>query len=135
MIPSCVLHLLSQSRPSVLGLDEVRLLSHEVQLLPLPSLSHHLFASSSLHFLVAVFLRFRACVLPPPPLPVLVLNDVHLLSRDAQHSLRRTMERYSAACRLILVAASTCQVGQNEMRLRWNRTCEAECAQGWFVSG
>lgn len=42
--------------------------------------------------------------------PVLVLNEVDKLSREAQHSLRRTMEKYSASCRLILCCNSSSKV-------------------------
>ncbi|KAL4350859.1 hypothetical protein AHAS_Ahas10G0184100 [Arachis hypogaea] len=38
---------------------------------------------------------------------VLVLNDVDKLSREAPHSLRQTMEKYSAYCRLILCCNSS----------------------------
>ncbi|XP_042437740.1 replication factor C subunit 5 isoform X1 [Zingiber officinale] len=41
---------------------------------------------------------------------VLVLNQVDKLSREAQHSLRRTMEKYSASCRLILCCNSSSKV-------------------------
>ncbi|KAA8518289.1 hypothetical protein F0562_015828 [Nyssa sinensis] len=41
---------------------------------------------------------------------VLVLNEVDKLSREAQYSLRRTMEKYSASCRLILCCNSSSKV-------------------------
>ncbi|XP_039131043.1 replication factor C subunit 3 [Dioscorea cayenensis subsp. rotundata] len=41
---------------------------------------------------------------------VLLLNQVDKLSREAQHSLRRTMEKYSASCRLILCCNSSSRV-------------------------
>lgn len=44
------------------------------------------------------------------PYKVVVIHEADCLSRGAQDALRRTMERYMRACRVVLVATAACRV-------------------------
>lgn len=43
---------------------------------------------------------------------VIIINEADKLSREAQHALRRTMEKYSHICRLILISESLSSIIQ-----------------------
>lgn len=68
---------------------------------------------------------------------VLVLNEVDKLSREAQHSLRRTMEKYSASCRLILCCNSSSKVTEAVrsrcLNVRVNAPTEDQVSNGYLM--
>ena len=89
---------------------------------------------SSLTTLSVIFITddFSYCALP-----VLVLNEVDKLSREAQHSLRRTMEKYSAYCRLILCCNSSSKVTEairsRCLNVRINAPTDEEVGKDFYL--
>ena len=44
------------------------------------------------------------------PFKTIVIHEADRMSREAQDALRRTMEKYSKTCRIILIATSACRI-------------------------
>ncbi len=67
---------------------------------------------------------------------MLVLNETDRLSAQAQHSLRRTMEKYSASCRLVLCCNNVSKVAMPLMPTRPAIPChKTNCVAAVFING
>ncbi|KAH3671978.1 hypothetical protein OGAPHI_000164 [Ogataea philodendri] len=82
---------------------------------------------------VAAYDEAKDKLIPKKRFKVVVINEAELLTRDAQAALRRTMEKYSANIRLILICNSTSNIidpiKSRTLPIRIAAPKPAECSQ------
>jgi DNA polymerase III delta prime subunit len=78
-----------------------------------PSVIHYGDARAAFRYVIQEIIKDMArnrSVEAKRKVKVLVLHEVDSLTKDAQHSLRRTMEKYSNSCRLVMMCSTISKV-------------------------